>query len=69
MEIKKVDWETILKENEAQRDQLLKNYQMALPQIEVTIKLIKGKIDEFILKEAKDEMPEDLKKVIKEVNK
>ena len=63
----KTDWETVLKENEKQRDQLIQNYNMALPQIEAVIKMVKKKIDQYTLDEIKDEIPDEIKKVIKEV--
>jgi len=66
MTIKK-DWETLKETNEKLRKQMTHDYAMAMPQTEVLIKLAQSKIDEFILTEAKDPMPEDLKKVIKEV--
>jgi len=64
MEIKRQDWETVLKENELQKNQLTKNYKMALPQIEAVIELVQTKLKDF---PEEDPMPEDLKKVIKEV--
>ena len=63
----KKDWETVLKENENQRDQLIKNYEMALPQIEAVIEMVKKKIDQYTLEEIKDPVPDEIKKVIKEV--
>jgi len=64
--IGKKDWELILKNNEDELEKLLKNYELFLPQVNSIIALAKAKIAEYP-EDKEDEMPEDIKEVIKEV--
>ena len=57
--VEKKDWEKILKDNEDQKANMIRSYEMTLPQFDAVIALCRQKISEF--KDA-DPMPEDLKK-------
>jgi len=62
--IEKKDWEFILKQNEDQRDKVIKDYELFLPQVLAIIKLAQKKIAEFP-DEEKEDMPEDIKNMLK----
>jgi len=65
--ITKDDWDTVLKENEKEREQLLHNYEMTLPQIDAVIREIK--LQQKLAPDREEVIPEPIKEVIKEAIK
>ena len=65
MMIEKKDWETILKNNEKQKSDLIHNHEMALPQVEALITLAQYKMLEF----PEDPPPAEVKEVVKDLVK
>lgn len=65
----KKDWELVLKNNEDDKARLVKQYELALPQLDLIIDLAKKRVAEFPDDKKDDPMPEEVKEIIKEVIK
>jgi len=64
--IEKKDWEAILKNNQDDKDRLTKQFEMAIPQLDLIIELAKKKIAEF---PNDDPVPDEIKDLAKEMTK
>lgn len=64
--IEKKDWEKVLKDNQDEKEKVLKGFALLVPQFDAMIALAKQEISKF---PDDDPMPEDVKNLAKEMTK
>lgn len=64
MTLTKEDWQRVLKNNEDDKNNMMKAYELSMPQFDTMIDFCKKKIAEFPEEAKDDPMPEEVKKML-----